>query len=112
MTLASIFSLCGPGGEIGRRKGLKIPRPKGHAGSSPALGTTHSKGFSDFRPEAATQLKLFSQGFSQGLTRSLAQAIPQHQSPGIKPPHQPSQAAVLRISGWISYSQAAQDRAE
>ncbi len=28
-----------PGGEIGRRKGLKIPRPRGHAGSIPALGT-------------------------------------------------------------------------
>ncbi len=27
------------GGEIGRRKGLKIPRSKGHAGSIPALGT-------------------------------------------------------------------------
>lgn len=29
----------GPGGEIGRRKGLKIPRWKHRAGSSPALGT-------------------------------------------------------------------------
>ena len=28
-----------PGGEIGRRKGLKIPREQSHAGSSPALGT-------------------------------------------------------------------------
>ena len=28
-----------PGGEIGRRKGLKIPRFYNHAGSSPALGT-------------------------------------------------------------------------
>ncbi len=28
-----------PGGEIGRRKGLKIPRPKGRAGSTPAPGT-------------------------------------------------------------------------
>ena len=36
----SIVSLlqC-PGGEIGRRKGLKIPRPHGRAGSIPALGT-------------------------------------------------------------------------
>ncbi len=31
-------SLC-PGGEIGRHKGLKIPRRKLRAGSSPALGT-------------------------------------------------------------------------
>ena len=30
--------LC-PGGEIGRHKGLKIPRRKLRAGSSPALGT-------------------------------------------------------------------------
>ena len=29
----------GPGGEIGRRKGLKIPRWQHRAGSSPALGT-------------------------------------------------------------------------
>ena len=28
-----------PGGEIGRRKGLKIPRPYGRAGSIPAPGT-------------------------------------------------------------------------
>ena len=28
-----------PGGETGRHKGLKIPRPQGHAGSSPAPGT-------------------------------------------------------------------------
>ena len=28
-----------PGGEIGRRKGLKIPRCKNRAGSTPALGT-------------------------------------------------------------------------
>src|SRR5687767_1168695 len=28
-----------PGGETGRRKGLKIPRPQGRAGSSPAPGT-------------------------------------------------------------------------
>jgi hypothetical protein len=28
-----------PGGEIGRHKGLKIPRRKLRAGSSPALGT-------------------------------------------------------------------------
>ena len=35
-------SAC-PGGEIGRRKGLKIPRPKGHAGSIPAPGTNFEK---------------------------------------------------------------------
>ena len=28
-----------PYGEIGRHKGLKIPRSKGRAGSSPATGT-------------------------------------------------------------------------
>ena len=30
--------VCGRGG-IGRHKGLKIPRPIGHAGSSPAVRT-------------------------------------------------------------------------
>ena len=35
--LGAIFS---PGGEIGRRKGLKIPRWKHRAGSTPAPGTT------------------------------------------------------------------------
>jgi hypothetical protein len=33
------YRIC-PGGEIGRRKGLKIPRRKLRAGSSPAPGTT------------------------------------------------------------------------
>ena len=33
-------NLPGPGGETGRRKGLKIPRRELHAGSSPAPGTT------------------------------------------------------------------------
>ena len=28
-------------GETGRRKGLKIPRPKGHTGSIPVSGTKH-----------------------------------------------------------------------
>ena len=41
VALASIFSLCGPGGEIGRRKGLKIPRQKWRAGSIPAPGTNY-----------------------------------------------------------------------
>ena len=36
-----MFKLC-PGGEIGRHKGLKIPRSKDRAGSSPASGTTTS----------------------------------------------------------------------
>ena len=41
--LSSFFSadtkdVC-PGGETGIRKGLKIPRPQGLAGSSPAPGT-------------------------------------------------------------------------
>ncbi len=31
------------GGEIGRRKGLKIPRSKGRAGSTPAQGTINQK---------------------------------------------------------------------
>src|SRR4029079_18908672 len=31
------------GGETGRRKGLKIPRPQGRAGSSPAPGTKHDQ---------------------------------------------------------------------
>ena len=30
--------LYGPGGGIGRRKGLKIPREQSRAGSTPALG--------------------------------------------------------------------------
>lgn len=30
----------GPGGEIGKHKGLKIPRPNGLSGSSPLRGTT------------------------------------------------------------------------
>ena len=30
---------AGPNGEIGRRMGLKIPRPQGHPGSSPGSGT-------------------------------------------------------------------------
>ena len=33
------FHLLSPGGEIGRRKGLKIPRWQHRAGSIPALGT-------------------------------------------------------------------------
>ena len=32
--------MIGPDGGIGRHKGLKIPRRKLRAGSSPALGTT------------------------------------------------------------------------
>ena len=34
------MSLQCPGGGIGRHKGLKIPRQKWRAGSSPAPGTT------------------------------------------------------------------------
>ena len=34
-----LASTCSPGGEIGRRKGLKIPRWQHRAGSIPALGT-------------------------------------------------------------------------
>ena len=36
------MQLESPGGETGRRKGLKIPRGKPRAGSSPAPGTTTS----------------------------------------------------------------------
>ena len=32
-----------PGGGIGRHKGLKIPRRKLRAGSSPALGTSRER---------------------------------------------------------------------
>ena len=35
-------ALTCPGGEIGRRKGLKIPRGQPRAGSTPAPGTTFS----------------------------------------------------------------------
>ena len=35
------YKSMSPGGETGRRKGLKIPRPCGRAGSSPAPGTTN-----------------------------------------------------------------------
>ncbi len=35
---AKLLILC-PGGGIGRRKGLKIPREQSRAGSTPALGT-------------------------------------------------------------------------
>ena len=34
---AQLLILC-PGGGIGRRKGLKIPREQSRAGSTPALG--------------------------------------------------------------------------
>ena len=34
----SDFYLVSPGGGIGRRKGLKIPREQSRAGSTPALG--------------------------------------------------------------------------
>ena len=37
----TILLLRSPGGEIGRRKGLKIPRPHGRAGSIPAPGTVY-----------------------------------------------------------------------
>ena len=36
-----------PDGEIGRRKGLKIPRPLGRAGSTPAPGTSFHAGLRD-----------------------------------------------------------------
>ena len=36
--IISITILSSPGGGIGRRKGLKIPREQSRAGSTPALG--------------------------------------------------------------------------
>ena|GEM_PF-1320943 len=36
-----LYQVSSPGGGIGRRKGLKIPRPYGRAGSIPAPGTIH-----------------------------------------------------------------------
>ena len=38
--MKSVLSEVRPSGEIGRHKGLKIPRSKDRAGSSPASGTT------------------------------------------------------------------------
>ena len=38
-----------PGGETGRRKGLKIPRLQGRAGSIPAPGTNKKTGFGSIR---------------------------------------------------------------
>ena len=42
----TIYVLC-PGGEIGRRKGLKIPRWQHRAGSIPALGTIKNNDLGD-----------------------------------------------------------------
>ena len=80
----------GPGGEIGRRKGLKIPREQSLAGSSPAPGTKHSKGFSGLygkflvlhRPLVALLVTPHSRGKAQTEKR----------------PHRPAQAAVDSIS--------------
>ena len=36
--IKKILKSIGPGGGIGRRKGLKIPREQSRAGSTPALG--------------------------------------------------------------------------
>ena len=38
-TFSNQSFFTGPGGGIGRRKGLKIPREQSRAGSTPALGT-------------------------------------------------------------------------
>ena len=37
-SLIKLFMNISPGGGIGRRKGLKIPREQSRAGSTPALG--------------------------------------------------------------------------
>ena len=47
-TSASKSELACPGGEIGRRNGLKIRWTQVRAGSSPALGTTFGIDTSDF----------------------------------------------------------------
>ena len=36
--IKNLLDLISPGGGIGRRKGLKIPREQSRAGSTPALG--------------------------------------------------------------------------
>src|SRR5690606_11741221 len=36
------------GGETGRRRGLKIPRPRGHVGSSPTPGTNKNNDLQPF----------------------------------------------------------------
>jgi hypothetical protein len=46
-----------PGGEIGRHKGLKIPRPQGHTGSIPVPGTTSFSRFSLYSPVPNPDLK-------------------------------------------------------
>ncbi len=63
-----------PGGEIGRRKGLKIPRWKHLAGSSPAPGTTFKTIYSidyclnrDSTSFTGVARKSFSKGFSKCL---------------------------------------------
>ncbi len=50
---APSYSLPCPGGEIGRRKGFKIPRWKHRAGSSPALGTIHISQILLYSPKKA-----------------------------------------------------------
>ena len=41
--IISITILSSPGGGIGRRKGLKIPRGQPRAGSTPALGIIYEE---------------------------------------------------------------------
>ena len=41
--IINIFYSVSPGGGIGRRKGLKIPRGQPRAGSTPALGIVYEK---------------------------------------------------------------------
>ena len=47
---AKAFFLRCPDGEIGSRKGLKIPRPQGHPGSSPGPGTKAGSEIVRWRP--------------------------------------------------------------
>ncbi len=45
-----------PGGETGRRKRLKISRPSGHAGSTPAPGTIDAQAFG--RPSGSGRIRI------------------------------------------------------
>ena len=51
--------LLGPGGEIGRHKGLKIPRQKWRTGSIPVPGTTPSFLFWDAKWYNFAALKVY-----------------------------------------------------
>ena len=54
INLIKSTALKSPGGGIGRRKGLKIPRGKPRAGLIPALGTTTRGGMSNNEDDLLT----------------------------------------------------------